>query len=194
MNPVKKPDLKAPRFRHEFLNVVNNSLLEKIKNKTSKANDLTYQDMRKIINAFNGAMWNHVIESRYGVDLPESLGTVYIGTCKPTKKKNINIPESLKLGFAVEHRNWKTDGYVSKIMFSTYKFRSVFKHSEVWSLTACRDFKRKVAATYPDNWTMYTKLDDTQKIAIIDKKIRKVAFVENRSINIPVDYNEFDLD
>ena len=111
MTIVKQPDLKAPRFREGALNLMTNKMIEKIKAKTSKAKDMSYMDVRKVINAFNGALWNHVIESRDGVDLPEFLGRVFIATCPPPKKVNIDIPKSLKLGVKVTHRNWETDGH-----------------------------------------------------------------------------------
>lgn len=194
MTPVKKPDLHAPRYRQDFINLVNNELLDKIKKKNSKAKDLTYKDLRKIINAFNGAMWNHVIESRYGVDLPESLGSVFIATCKASKRKNMNIPESIKLGISVLHQNWETDGNISKIMFSTFKVRSRFKHSEAWSFKAGRDFKRTVAATYPKNWMNYKKVENINVIAKRDERVRKGDYVSSRINHIPDNYNEFDLD
>ena len=194
MTPVKKPDLKAPRFRHEFVNIMTNKLLEKIQSKTSKAENFTLSDVRKVIKSFNGAMWNEVINSRDGIDLPESLGTVYVATCKPPKRKNIDMKKSIELGVAVEHKNWDTDGHIAKVIYSVYGNKYRFKHSELWCFKAGREFGRAVASTYPDNWMLYKKIENNRLISSQVKQRIKAEIVINRSAYIPENYNEFDLD
>jgi hypothetical protein len=194
MTPVKHPDLKAPRFRHEFVNLMTNKLLDKIKSKTSKANDVTLADVRKIMNTFNGMMWNHVIESRDGIELPESLGSVYVVTCPPPKRKNIDMKKSIELGVAVTHQNWDTDGHIGKVIYSSYGQKYRFKNSELWSFKTGRDFKRSVSSRYPENWTVYKKIEKHLVISSQIKSMVKKEIVLNRSEHIPDNYNEFDLD
>jgi len=55
-----------------------------------------YKDKRKtdiyqIIKTFNEYVCQEVINNRDGVELPESLGWLFIGTCKNAKKNNVNI-------------------------------------------------------------------------------------------------------
>lgn len=194
MTSIKNPDLKAPRFRHEFVNIMTNKLLEKIQSKTSKANDLTLSDVRKVIKSFNGAMCKEVINSRDGIELPEALGNIYVGTCPPPKRKNIDMKKSIELGVRVEHRNWDTDGHIGKVIYSIYGNKYRFKHSEIWSFKTGREFKRAVASNYPENWMMYKKIENNRLISSQIKQRIKTELVLNRSNYIPDNYNEFDLD
>ena len=44
---------------------------------------------KKIINLFNERIWKEVIENRDGVELPDSLGYIFIGTCPAAKSVNM---------------------------------------------------------------------------------------------------------
>jgi hypothetical protein len=77
----RKPDLAAPRFRAKALNVLNKELWKEFKEKHPKYKDLTYMDFKKIIKLSNQNLWEKIISYRDGVQLPESLGFIFIGTC-----------------------------------------------------------------------------------------------------------------
>ena len=67
------------------------------------------------------------------------------------------------------------------------------KNREFWSFTACREFKRTVAKTYPENWNMYVQVISKAKI---DKVYNNIMYknylnkVEQRNLKT---YNEFEL-
>ena len=42
-------------------------------------------DKLKVIKSFNGKVWEGVIDNRNGIELPESLGYLFIGSCPPSK-------------------------------------------------------------------------------------------------------------
>ena len=139
-------------------------------------------------------MWNHVIESRDGIELPESLGNIYIGTCPAPKRKNIDMKKSIELGYAVEHRNWETDGNLGKVIYSNYGNKYSFRNPEAWRFKTGRLFKRTVSAKYPENWTIYKKIEKHMVISAQIKADIKKEHVLKRSHEIPVNYNEFQLD
>jgi hypothetical protein len=164
MREFKKPDVTAPRFRPAVYNVLNKEFFESFKKKYSKYKDLDNLDLKNIIKKFNYAVYNKVIDVRDGVQLPESIGWLFIGTCQQSKKQNVNYAKSLKYGVSVSNNNWETDGKLAKIFFTNYAPKHKIKNREFWGFTACRNFKRSVAKTYPENWNMYIVVDATKKL------------------------------
>ena len=164
MREFKKPDVTAPRFRPAVYNVLNKEFFESFKKKYSKYKDLDNLDLKNIIKKFNYAVYNKVIDVRDGIQLPESIGWLFIGTCQQSKKQNINYAKSLKYGVSVSNNNWETDGKLAKIFFTNHAPKHKIKNREFWGFTACRNFKRSVAKTYPENWNMYIVVDATKKL------------------------------
>ena len=164
MREFKKPDVTAPRFRPAVYNVLNKEFFESFKKKYGKYKDLDNLDLKNIIKKFNYAVYNKVIDVRDGVQLPESIGWLFIGTCQQSKKQNVNYAKSLKYGVSVSNNNWETDGKLAKIFFTNHAPKHKIKNREFWGFTACRNFKRSVAKTYPENWNMYIVVDATKKL------------------------------
>jgi len=115
-------------------------------------------------------VYNKVIDVRDGVQLPESIGWLFIGTCQQSKKQNVNYAKSLKYGVSVSNNNWETDGKLAKIFFTNHAPKHKIKNREFWGFTACRNFKRSVAKTYPENWNMYIVVDATKKLNLTYSK------------------------
>lgn len=164
MREFKKPDVTAPRFRPETKNVLSKEFFNLFKEKYPKYKELDNKDLRKIIKKFNQVVFQTVIENRDGVQLPEQIGWLFIGTCQQSKKQNVNYAKSLKYGVSVSNNNWETDGKLAKIFFTNHAPKHKIKNREFWGFTACRDFKRTVAKTYPENWNMYIVVDATKKL------------------------------
>lgn len=189
----RAPDVKAPRFRQTGYNVIDKSFLMRLREKHSKCNELSDSDIRKIIKKFNETIWETVVDSRDGVNLPESLGHIFIGSCNLRKGNNIDYGKSLKYGVAVDNRNWDTDGKIAKIFYTSYSNKYKFEFRECWCFRGCRNFKRTVAKTFPENWMMYISVES-------DKKLKKVystyAYKEYKKTQTELnlkDYNEFEI-
>lgn len=188
-----KPDIKGPRFRQPGYNVINSDFFKQLKLKYPKYKDVSDSDIRNIIKKFNELLWDTVVEYRDGVEFPESLGRLFIGTCENAKSQNIDFSKSHKYGVTVNNKNWDTDGKLAKIFYTSFANKYKFQFRECWGFVACRNFKRKVAKTYPENWTMYVAIDSTKKL----RKIYNASYLkEVRDRNVKEEltkYNEFDL-
>jgi hypothetical protein len=193
MKEFNKPDVKASRYRPEVNTILNKEFFENFKKKHPKYKDLDNKMLRKIIKRFNQVLYQKVIDTRDGVQLPEQLGWLFIGTCERSKKENIDFAKSNKYGVRVTNNNWETDGKLAKIFFTNYAPKHKMKNREFWGFQACRDFKRAVAKSYPENWNMYVQVLPKSKI---DKVYNSVLYkdylnkVENKALK---SYNEFDI-
>lgn len=170
-NNFKGPDLNKPRYRESVYNLLNAKFLEQFKEKHPAYSSVDNSKLKKVIQSFNGKIWDTVLENRNGVELPESLGYLFIGSCPAAKKVNINFSLSAKHGKVIENKNWDTDGHVGKIFYTNYSPRYKFKTRELWQFTAARQFKRAVAKRYPESWN---------KFVVMKSKIRVTDMYNNK--------------
>lgn len=193
MKQFKKPDVKAPRFRPEVHNVLNKEFFEKFKEKHPKYKDVDNNLLKKIGKNFNRNVFQSVIDNRDGVQLPETIGWLFIGTCQQSKKQNIDFAKSNKYGMTVTNKNWETDGKLAKIFFTSHALKHKMKNREFWSFVACREFKRAVAKSYPENWNTYVAVDANIKLRLTYQKtvLKEMALKkQNKALE---SYNDFDL-
>ena len=193
MIEVRKPNLNAPRFRKLAEGTLNQTFIKLLKEKVPATNALSNDEIKKIVSTFNENMWRTAIEKRDGVELPEQIGHLFIGTCPKTKGKNINFKASIEYKQIVQHRNFESDEYIAKIFFTTFGSKYRFKNHELWAFNSTRNFSREVARTYPDNWKKYLQVDPRVKISNIYKtNTYKLDKKEEGEILLK-DYNEFDI-
>lgn len=192
----RKPDLNAPRFRPKVYNVLNRDLWKAFKEKYPKYANLTYSKFKDIIAKSNKVLWESVVEYRDGVELPESLGYMFLGTCgiKSYKRDNIDYGKSIKSGVKVSNNNWDSDGKLGKIFYTNYAVKYKVRDRQIWTFRPCRQFKRYVAKQYPENWTKYVKVENQIRISKLYTALTYIQF-EKKNTEIKLkDYNEFDLD
>ena len=193
INNFKKPDLNAPRYREKRLGLLNEQTIKEFKDKKPLYSDIDNVKLKKIIKLYNTNLWKAVIENRDGVELPDSLGYMFIGTCKASKSVNTNYALSKEYGKVLQNKNWETDGKLAKIFFTNYAPKHKIKNREFWGFVACRNFKRTVAKTYPENWNMYVVVDPIQKLKTsYSKEVYKRVRLRNTQKDLK-NYNEFDI-
>jgi hypothetical protein len=193
MKEFKKPDVTAPRFRPEVKNVLNKDFYKLFKEKFPKYKHMDDVQIKTIIKKFNQIVHQTVVDTRDGVQLPEQIGWLFIGTCQQSKKENIDYSKSLKYGVRVTNKNWDSDGKLAKIFFSNHAPKHRIKNREFWSFVACRDFKRLVAKTYPENWQMYIAADPTTKLQWAYSRSVYKEIKAKETAKALQNYNEFDL-
>jgi len=193
MKEFNNPDVKGARFRPDILNVFNPKLIKDFKKKYPKYKNLDYKLLKQVMRKFNNAIFQEVIDTRDGIQLPESLGWLFIGTCQQSKKVNVDFAKSKKYGVTVTNKNWETDGKLAKIFFTNYAPKHRMKNREFWGFTACREFKRSVARSYPENWNTYIVVDATQKLKLAYNKAIYKEIKLKETAKALENYNEFDL-
>lgn len=190
----KKPDLNASRFREKSMHVLNMNLFKKFKEKFSEY-DITYKEFKQIIQTYNRQIADGIIENRDGVELPEGLGYIFIGSCPQlTKRLNIDYKKSSQYGVITTHRNWESDNKVMKIFFTNSHVKYKLKNKQIWSFVAAREFRRKASKNYVEDWTKYIFINNNKKISMLFKEsINKINSGYKRNQSVSENYNEFDL-
>ena len=195
MKEFKKPDLNAPRCRGKVHTVLNKKFLNEFIEKNPEYKAFNMSDAGLILKTFHDKLWNHATNSRDGVELPENLGFLFIGTCLSPKKYNTDFGNSIKKDVRLRHRNFESDNFLAKIFYTNYANKYKFKNRDLWVFDAIRDFKRGVSKAYPDNWKMYIQVENGIHITNYIKKSRKNSWMKDQQDNFVIDalYNEFDL-
>ena len=193
MNSVKKPDLNAPRFRSKSYSVLNAKTLKDFISKYPEYSGLSFNDFKSIIMGFNAELVQGIIDNRNGVELPDGLGFIFIGTCPPAKKKNIDFKKSAELGVSATHRNWDSDNKLMKIFYTNYSSKYPFGNKHIWGFTAVRDFKRSASKEYRQSWSKYIEVVSKQKISAMFDRHRKKEIIRSLRSVVPDGYDEFNI-
>jgi len=190
----KKPDLNAPRFREKCIYVLNVHLYKRFKQKFPEY-DVSYQDFRNIVRTYNEQLAEGIIEHRDGVELPEGLGYIFIGSCPQLNKRvNIDYKKSSQYGIITTHRNWESDNKVMKIFFTNNHVKYKLKNKQIWTFAANRDFKRKASKNYVEDWNKYIYINNNKKISMLFKEaMNKRTLKFQKNLKVSSEYNEFDI-
>ena len=189
----KKPDLSAPRYRPTKLNLTNVDFYKKFIEENPKYSGLTIGQFKEIIATFNGLIWDTVVNERDGVQLPEQLGYLFIGSC-PRKKNNVDFDKSKKYGVVLQNQNWESDQYTAKIFYTNYETKYRFKNHELWGFKGVRDFTRTVGKTYPQEWKKYIQMDNLVKASRLFRKHKTEIKKKIETQDLLKDYDEFNLE
>lgn len=186
----KKPDVNAPRFRRDRLNVLSEESYKKFKEKNPSIK-IDFKTFRKIILDFNSLFRDKVIENREGVEFPEQLGYIFIGTCP--KIAQITDPiTSAEYDVKINFKNWESNQYVCKIFYSNFGTKYKFANQNLWYFVPCRKFKRSVSATFSSNWNRYIKISPITRVSNFfkDKTIRSIKVWKNDYKNRRIDFSD----
>lgn len=178
MKLFRKPDLKAPRNRPQVLRLVHKDFYNCFRRDNPAFSYLSDAQILEILTAYHGFIWDAVVNTRDGVELPENIGTIWLGSCPRKKHPNIDFKKSAELGFIVQHQNWESDQFLAKIFYSNFETRYKFKFHDLWGFEAVRQFKRKVGEVFPANYTRYIHVDDTKRKA--SRYLRRQLYLKNR--------------
>ena len=189
----KKPDLNAPRYRPKKLNLTNVDFYNRFIEENPKYSDITIEQFKNIIKTFNGKIWETAINERDGIQLPEQLGFIFIGSC-PRKKSNVDFNKSEKHGIVLQNQNWESDQYLAKIFYTNYETKYRFKNHELWGFKGLRDFTRKVGQTYPTQWKKYIQVDTLIRVSRLFRLEKFKQDKTEETIDLLKDYDEFNLE
>ena len=156
---------------------------------------MLFRSLGDIIATFNGKVWQEVIDNRNGIELPESLGNIFVGTCRsPIVRTNSDFGSSNKSLIHTRLKNYETNGHLAKIFYSNYSSKYAFLFREIWEFKGTRDFTRSVSAAYRKDWKKYIVVENDRLISKLYNKARNKQWsIENSKI-IPENYNEFEFD
>lgn len=193
MKGYKAPDLNASRLRKPVKKILSKEFFKDFREKHPELSSLDDNTIKKIVYTFNENIWKQVIECRDGVELPENLGYVFIGTCDFNKDTNVNYGLSVKHNQEIKNRNLESDSKLAKIFYTNYQTKYKFANRELWGFQAIRQFKRSVAAEYPKAWQKYIAVDSYKKVSeMFGKEMRKLS-AKKMQKNILELYDEFEF-
>jgi len=189
---IKTPDLHAKRFRPKTTGTLNKTFLTHLRKQVPGSASLSDAQLKHLLLKVNEELGNVLIHERDGVEIPCSIGHLFVGSCPP-KQQNTDFFRSQQLGYRVDYQNWETDGFQSKIFFTTQSNRYRYKHHDLWSFKACRKVTRQLAVIYPGNWKLYTEVSPTHKISDQLRKQGNAQYAKAQDARKLDTYSELDF-
>ncbi len=190
-----QPDLNAPRHRTDRRGNLNREFYARFRKKYPKYKHISDVQIKEIIITFNKKVSSDVVGNRDGVELPEGLGYLFVGSCPAmVKKNNLNKILSEEHKQQIKHRNFESDSMIAKIFYTNYANRYKFKMRELWMFKGCREFTRAVSKSYVENWKSYIQVDSFMHIRKLYKKLNNRQLAIRFAVKPTAEYNEFDLD
>jgi hypothetical protein len=193
LKEFKAPDKKAPRQRMDKLTFFDSNFYKKFIKEFPQYKNLSLKEFKNIIWEFNGAIWKKIVETRDGIELPEQLGYLFVGTCTKTKKINTDFYKSNSLGVNVKHQNWESDNYIAKIFYTNFEQKYTWKYHELWTFKAIRYFKQGVAKEYRVRWKQYLMVDNLVRAS---KAFRQMTYKHKKNkedLDSLEYYDEFEI-
>jgi hypothetical protein len=166
LKDFKAPNLNAPRFRPKVPGVVNHDFIKLLRKEFPEL-DLSAEQVKDIIAAANDILVENVISQRDGVEFPEQLGCLFMGSVPETKKGNVDYKKSLQYGKIIRHKNYETDGLTMKIFYTNFGSPYSFRFRQLWAFKAVKQFRLKASAAYKQNHTFYQRVENYRKISKI---------------------------
>lgn len=194
MDDFKKPDLHAPRYRPTTLEIVNQTFYDDFRKEYPEYSALSGNEIKEKIKLINSTIYKTIIIERDGVELPNGLGVIFIGSCPRKKHTNIDYKKSIEYGKKISHRNWDSDEYLAKIFYTNYEQKYQFKFHDLWGFKGGREFKREVAKTYPLEWAKYIVVDNLIRVALLFRKLSYKQKKIKENIESLPGYNDLALE
>lgn len=164
MKDAKTPNIKGPRFRRSEKDILDLAYYNKMIEKYPNLAKYSHWEIKKLIGSFNRYLWELVVEKRDGIELPEMLGHIFIGSCHKKKKPTVDFKTSAEQAKVIEFRNWESDQYLAKIFFTSFTSKYRYLNHDLWGFKPAQQFSRYVGKYYPDNYKKYVVVDPKLKI------------------------------
>lgn len=184
---------KEPRFKESYIVALTFANYEQFIKKYPKYKKLSFPEFKEIIRTFNIALGDGMIDHRDGIEFPEGLGYLFMGTCPRSKKKNVDFVNYFASGVITTYKNWDSDNNLLKIFYTNYPVKLSFTHKHLWSFKPCKTLRHRVSVAYKKDWTKYIMVDPMRKISELYRNRKRTEYFKSMSPPIPETYNEFNL-
>lgn len=125
--------------------------------------DISYDRFKRILDAFNNAVKDSLLESSEGFKMPFGLGYVQIVKYKPKsygkKSLSVDYKTSKELGKTIYHLNEHSNGYKFRLFWS--RVPQTFPDRYRYQLSFVRNNKRELAQLIFNNHD-YIDINDIQ--------------------------------
>lgn len=165
-------DVKGPRFRKPVRTILNSEFYKKFK-KDLPGLSVSNEDIKKIINVFHDLCIDVIATKRDGLELPQGLGFIIVGSYVSSQKFNYNEG-------GTNYQNWETNKRSCKIFYTNRPSKYKFKFSLLWGFCPGRPMQKKVSENFKTLYTQFYSVDRNKKVAKLFKAKDRLTQKLNR--------------
>jgi len=193
MRKFSNIDRTKPRFRPDRYEVINKDFITALNEKYPVTKGLNITELSNIVKPFNDYVREYVCENREGVELPQGLGYIFLGVCK-NSKNTIDMKMSVEHKSHISFKNWNSDGYLGKIIYSNSSVKYKIVDNNLWIFKPAREFKRSSSKAFSENWKTFIEIDPTVKLSAYLRDYKYQRKIDSLKKKHAEEYNEFNLD
>lgn len=151
----------------------------------------TNGEIRRHIIAYNKCIADTICTHRDGVELPEHMGTVFVGALK-SKNPPIDWTATEKTGKIIYQNSLKSMGY-SFIIFYVHSLEKYnFANRGIWKITCTETVTSKVGAAFNKNWKNFISIPSRQHVEGFIKNYWNKYRANKKHKEELKSYNEFE--
>ncbi len=159
---MESTNLKIPKHVTKKKNFSNTSTFKNFKDEYPEHSNVETKVLLNIINHFNNVIHNTIINERYGVQLPEGLGIIYLAACDKPDNLKYYYNDGNKI---IEKKDsLEADELLLKIFYTNNGKGYKIANSQLWGFEACRSFKRKASSNFKYNYRKYIRISKEFKL------------------------------
>jgi hypothetical protein len=159
MNTSEK---KISKFVLKKKNFSNNTTFKDFGKVYPEHSEVSVQAMVKIINLFNKEIHNTIIKERYGIQLPEGLGNIFLAACDRPQELKYYTNDGEKV--VEKKESIESEELLLKIFYSNNGKNYKIANSQLWGFEACRLFKREASKNFKFNFKKYIRISKDLKL------------------------------
>ena len=193
MKEFNKPDLHSPRYRTRTLDILTKEFFKEFKTKYPQYSELSNRELKNKIKLINKSIYQTILNERYGVELPNGLGLIFIGSCPKKISSNTDYVKSITYGKQIQTRNYDSDEFVAKIFYTNYEQKYRFKFHETWGFSGVREFKRSIKDIYKEHWNRFIRVDNFIKISSLFRNRSYKMLKQKEEVELLKEYNDLEI-
>ena len=145
--------------------------------------------LKKMIREFNRGLGDYIIENRDGIELPNFIGQLFIGSCKQVKP----VPEHIIENSSKPLKIRNVDSHFPFCFYMTRNYASRFAMGKFWWFEANRELKERISENFSKNWKNYIDMASTYPVSANYLNDLKRTRAKNFNRYNDFHYREFDL-
>jgi len=190
--PARVADKTAPRFRRKAKSIIDNSFINEFILQHPEYKDVsnlnTLRSYKLLLKKCNQAIFRHCIDNRDGVDLPQAMGVLFVGS-KTSVYSPVDYGLTNKLGYEVRITNMDTNGLIAKIYYSRHSRDYNLSMTTLWNFKPTRGFQLEVSKAFKEKYNEYRRIENKEELRILFEQRKKKA---KKVMSLITNYNEFE--
>jgi hypothetical protein len=193
--PKRVADKNAPRFVRTRTDLISNEFVEEFLKEYPQYSEVknfkNISDTKRLAKRCNASLWQHTVDNRDGIDLPERLGVLFVGG-KTSVYTPVDYGNTSKYQTEVLMHNYESNGIIGRIFYSRHSRNHGMTVKTIWTFKPCREYTQGVKTSFKEgNSRRYRRVENKKQLLYLFEE-RQRARNKKEGYGMLENYNEFE--